>query len=40
MHNLGLNPTSWLTINAGPNFGFSGEERDFEISAYVEQKSI
>jgi len=31
-----VNPTSWLTVNAGPNFGFSGEERDFEASAYIE----
>jgi len=30
------NPASWITINLGPNFGFSGEHRDFEVSAYTE----
>ncbi len=31
-----MNPASWVTINAGPNFGFSGEHREFELGAYAE----
>ena len=31
-----MNPSRWLTINVGPNFGFSGEHRDFEVSMYGE----
>ncbi|MEH6535925.1 MAG: hypothetical protein V7719_06005 [Psychroserpens sp.] len=30
------NPTKWITLNVGPNFGLSGEHRDFEVSAYTE----
>lgn len=30
------NPTKWITLNVGPNFGFSGEHRDFEVSGYAE----
>jgi len=29
-------PVSWLTLNAGPNFGLAGERREFEVSAYTE----
>ncbi len=30
------NVTSWMTLNAGPNFGFPSGERNFEVSAYAE----
>ena len=30
------NPSRLFTINAGPNFGFKAEKRDFEVSLYVE----
>lgn len=40
LHDIALlgswNVTRWMTLNVGPNFGLSGEERDFEVSAYVE----
>lgn len=40
LHDIALlgswNVTRWMTLNVGPNFGFSGEERDFEVSAYAE----
>lgn len=40
LHDIALlgswNPTHWLTLNVCPNFGLSGDHRDFEVSAYTE----
>ena len=33
---FGMNPNSWITINAGPNFAFEGKNREFELGAYGE----
>jgi len=31
-----VNPTSWLTINAGPNFRLPNKDRELEVSGYLE----
>jgi hypothetical protein len=31
-----INPAGWLTLNAGPNFGLSGDHREFSLGAYIE----
>lgn len=40
LHDIALlgswNVTRWMTLNVGPNFSLSGEERDFEVSGYAE----
>ncbi len=40
LHDLALlgsiNPTRWLTLNAGPNFGLPSEHRDLTLGAYAE----
>lgn len=30
------NPSRWLTVNSGPNFGLKGESREFELSLFLE----